>query len=117
MKPQLVRGAGAERLRAGVIGCGGRGTQAVANLLSGDANVEVVAAGDLFPDRLATCLEQLNTPDYLQNNVRNVAAVTGRPVAEIAASVAKRVRVPKEKQFTGLDSYRGVLAADIDVVI
>ena len=29
MKPHLVRGAGKEKLRAGIVGCGGRGTQAV----------------------------------------------------------------------------------------
>ena len=83
VKPELVRGAGQERLRAGLIGCGGRGTQASVNLLSGDPNVELVAAADLMPDRLETCLTQLRNPRYLQSNVSRVAKVTGEPVPDL----------------------------------
>ena len=43
VKPELVRGAGKERLRAGLVGCGGRGTGAAADLLAADPNVELVA--------------------------------------------------------------------------
>ena len=41
IKPELVRGAGKEKLKAGLIGFGGRGRQAVNDLLSGTENVEV----------------------------------------------------------------------------
>ena len=34
IQPHLVRGAGKEKLRAGLVGCGGRGTQAVVDLLT-----------------------------------------------------------------------------------
>jgi len=47
LRPELVRGAGKEKLRAGLIGCGGRGTQAVADLLTGAENVELVAMVDI----------------------------------------------------------------------
>ena len=40
----LARGASSkDRLRAGLVGCGGRGTQAVVNLLTGNENVDLVA--------------------------------------------------------------------------
>ena len=56
LRPELVRGAGKERLRAGLIGCGGRGTDAVVNMLEGTENVDIVAMGDLFEDKLETSL-------------------------------------------------------------
>ena len=115
--PALVRGAGAERLRAGLIGCGGRGTQAVANLLSGDANVELVAAGDIFEDRLDTCLTQLHDPKFLQQNVRRVANFRRQPVQELVESVNQRVTVDAEHRFIGFDAYKKVLASNIDVVM
>jgi myo-inositol 2-dehydrogenase/D-chiro-inositol 1-dehydrogenase len=48
IKPELVRGAGNERLKAGLVGCGGRGTQAATQLLTGSENVELVAMGDIL---------------------------------------------------------------------
>jgi len=117
VKPELVRGAGREVLRAGLIGCGGRGTQASVNLLSGDPNVELVVVGDLMPDRLEDCLTQLRNPKYLQSNVGRVAKVTGQPVQDLVSSVAKRVRVDGEHGFTGFDAYKRVLASDVDFVL
>ena len=52
IKPELVRGAGNEKLKVGLVGCGGRGTQAVQNLLTGCDNVEIVALADVFEDRM-----------------------------------------------------------------
>jgi len=117
IKPELVRGAGAERLRAGLIGCGGRGTQAVANLLSGDANVELVAVGDIFQDRLDSCLSELHDPKYLQANVRRVASFAQQPVQELMDSVRKRVTVDREHSFIGFDAYKKVLASNVDFVL
>ena len=34
VRPELVRGQGKEMLKAGVVGCGGRGTQAIADFLN-----------------------------------------------------------------------------------
>ena len=48
IRPELVRGFADEKLKAGLIGCGGRGTQAVENMLTGVPNVEVVALADIF---------------------------------------------------------------------
>jgi predicted dehydrogenase len=83
--PFVSRGyAGKEKIRVGVIGCGGRGTGAAMNVLRVDTDiiyppprqgyhtenpkpgakpkvddVEVVALADLFEDRLRDCREQL----------------------------------------------------------
>jgi len=117
IKPELVRGAGKEKLKAGLIGCGGRGTQAVVNLLSGDPNVELVATADLFEDRLEGSLRQLHDPKYLLPNVKRVADFTGRSAAELAESVSKRVNVDPEHRFTGFDAYKKVIGSDVDIVM
>ncbi|MBZ4217674.1 twin-arginine translocation signal domain-containing protein, partial [Klebsiella aerogenes] len=43
---------GSDKIRVGVIGCGGRGSGATYNVLAADPNVEIVALGDLFPERV-----------------------------------------------------------------
>ena len=98
IKPELVRGAGSERLKVGLVGCGGRGTQAAQQLLHGNENVELVAMGDIFEDRLERSLNQIRTArDY--------------PKAH------DKVKVDPEHHFVGFDAYKKVLASDIDVVI
>ncbi|MCM8535964.1 MAG: Gfo/Idh/MocA family oxidoreductase [Lentisphaeraceae bacterium] len=84
-------------LNVGIIGCGARGLGAVVNILSADKNVKIIAAGELFPDKLASAMEKL---DRL-----NTGEFEGR------------IDIPKENQFTGLDNYKGVLACDIDIVL
>jgi hypothetical protein len=117
IKPELVRGAGKEMIRAGLVGCGGRGTQASVNLLSGDPNVELVAVGDLMPDRMEDCLAQLQSPKYVLSNVGRVSKITKQNVDELAKSVMSRVKVDPEHRFTGFDAYKRVLASDIDLVL
>ena len=43
-----------DTLRIGLIGCGGRGTGAAMNMLTGNDNVKLIAMADVFPDRLAS---------------------------------------------------------------
>jgi len=99
VKPELVRGTGKEKLRAGIIGCGGRGTAAVHNLLSGNKNVELVAMGDLFEDHLEKSLARLRDPK-------------GR-----FAGIQDQLKVAPDHRFTGFDAYKKVLATDIDIVM
>src|SRR5260221_14274659 len=56
IKPELVRGAGKEMLKAGLVGCGGRGTQAVIDMMQGTENTQLVAIGDVFEDQLEKSL-------------------------------------------------------------
>lgn len=100
VKPELVRGAGSEKLRAGLIGCGGRGTEAVVNMMTGTENVELVAMADLFEDKLEGSLRNLvneSKPSY--------------------AVLKDRVKVDAEHRFTGFDAFKKLIASDIDIVM
>src|SRR5580698_7257224 len=97
IRPELVRGAGDERLKAGLVGCGGRGTEAAQQFLHGNENVELVAMGDIFEDHLEKSLGEIRGSKY-----------TG---------VAEKVKVDPDHHFIGFDAYRKVLASDVDVVL
>ncbi len=51
--------AGSDKVRIGLIGCGGRGTHDATKCLNSAENVELVAMGDLFKDRLDRCRRTL----------------------------------------------------------
>jgi predicted dehydrogenase len=98
IKPELVRGAGQERLKAGLVGCGGRGTQAVVDMMRGTENVDIVTMGDIFEDKLEGSLGRIKSqPD--------------------SATYADRIKVEPDKRFVGFDAYKKVLATDIDIVM
>ena len=59
--------AAPKKLRAGLIGVGSRGRQAVNDLLTGAEDVEVVAMADIFEDQLEKNLK------WLKNDKRNAA--------------------------------------------
>ena len=52
LRPEVLRGQVKDKLRAGLVGCGGRGSQAVIDLLTGNPNVELVSMGDVFDFKL-----------------------------------------------------------------
>jgi len=85
--------AGSDKLRVGLIGCGGRGTGAAMDCVRSSPNVEIVALGDVFKDRLAHSLTQLSE------------------------NLDDKVSVTRDTSFTGFDAYEKVLACDIDMVI
>ncbi len=98
MKPELVRGAGKERLRAGLVGTGQRGSQAVVDLMTGTENVDLVAMGDLFEDKLETSLRGFaDKPEY--------------------AGWKDRIQVRPELRFVGFDAFRKLVATDVDIVM
>lgn len=97
VKPELVRGWAPAKLKVGLIGCGGRGTQAVLDAFKGDPAVELHAMGDIFEDKLEGSLRRL------------------REQAEKMGG-AQRVQVKPETRYVGFESYKKVLASDIDVV-
>jgi myo-inositol 2-dehydrogenase / D-chiro-inositol 1-dehydrogenase len=82
-----------DTLRVGLIGCGGRGTDATSQALNADKNVKLVAMGDAFADRLATSLRILRKGSD------------------------GKIDVTPERCFHGFDAYKGVLGAGVDVVI
>jgi predicted dehydrogenase len=79
-------------LKAGIIGCGGRGSGAAFNFLeAGGATVEVTALGDVFQDRVDDLQAKLKE----QNNVD----------------------IPSEKCFVGFDAFEKVIDSGVDIVI
>ncbi|MFA7493916.1 MAG: Gfo/Idh/MocA family oxidoreductase [Proteiniphilum sp.] len=78
-------------LKAGLIGCGGRGTGAAVDFLNAGPNLEIVALGDVFQDKMDACRE------ILKKN--------------------KNVEIPDENCFIGFDSYEKVIDSGVDVVL
>jgi predicted dehydrogenase len=86
--------AGSDALRVGVIGCGGRGTSAAINCLNAAPGVEIVALGDLVPDRVQSSLKKLKE------------------------AFPSRVNVPADRCFTGFDNYLKVCACpDVNLIV
>jgi myo-inositol 2-dehydrogenase/D-chiro-inositol 1-dehydrogenase len=78
-------------LKAGVIGCGGRGTGAAINFLNAGPNLQIAALGDTFRDRVDQC----------------------------RASILKEKgqEVPEDKCFVGFDAFQKVIDSGVDLVI
>jgi len=86
--------AGSDKLRVGLIGCGGRGRYDTTNCLNSAQNVELVAMGDIFKERLEDCRTTLEK------------------------KLPDKVKVTDDMCFTGWDAYKKVLACDnVDMVI
>src|SRR5262245_29558514 len=49
--------ADSQTMRVGLIGCGGRGTGAIRNVMDADKNVEIVGLCDLFEPKVKSALE------------------------------------------------------------
>jgi predicted dehydrogenase len=78
-------------IKAGIIGCGGRGSGAAFNFLNAANNVTITALGDAYlpnADRLADRLAE-----------------------------DRGIIVPPERRFTGLDAYKQVIDSGVDVII
>lgn len=78
-------------LKIGLVGCGARGTGAVGEALAADKNIQMVALGDLFADKVEGTVELLKKH-------------------------GKRAEVPKANRFSGWDAYKKVIALS-DVVL
>ncbi len=121
IRPELVRGAGKEKLRAGIVGCGGRGTQAVVDMLTGNENVELVAMGDIFEDHLEGSLQRLRDPKFISRHKGITVERNGKPTemsAEaLVADVGPRVKVEPDHHFVGWDAYQKVIHSDVDIVM
>lgn len=93
--PQYVHAAGTdETIRVGLVGCGGRGTQAAEQALIADPNARLVAMGDAFVDRAEYSRDELAS----KRKVRD------------------QVNVPDEMLFGDFDNFKHVIDA-VDVVL
>ncbi len=91
LPPLLDQAPDGNVIKAGVIGCGGRGTGAALNFLSAGPNLQVVALADIFQDRVDNCRKELKDE--------------------------KGVEISDDKCFTGFDCYKKLLEQDVDYVI
>src|SRR5690242_5862609 len=85
-----VFAAGSDRIRVGLVGCGGRGIGAVRNCLAADPSVQLVAIGDAFADRIDAALAEFTKGGGDANNPRP-------PLP------ADQFAVTRERCFTGFD--------------
>ncbi|MHC4213790.1 MAG: Gfo/Idh/MocA family protein [Planctomycetota bacterium] len=90
-----VFAAGSDKLRFGLVGCGSRGTGAAINCLNSDPNVELVAIGDLFQDKVDSSLAKMRKKE----------------------TISSRVKINPDSVFLGFDACERVLASGIDFVI
>ena len=79
-----------KELKVGVIGCGGRGSGAVMNLLTAADGITVTALGDTFIDRLVSLKDKLKEKDQI---------------------------VADDHCFIGFDAYKKVIDSGVDMVI
>ncbi len=78
-------------LKAGLIGCGGRGTGAAINFLDAGPNLQITALGDVFQDKIDNCRTKLKEK--------------------------KDVEIADENCFIGFDSYQKVIDSGVDLVL
>ncbi len=78
-------------LKAGIIGCGGRGSGAAFNFLDAADNVTITALADVFQERV----------DGLRNTLKE----------------KRNIDIPAENCFVGFDAYQKVIDAGVDVVL
>ncbi|MBS1708943.1 MAG: Gfo/Idh/MocA family oxidoreductase [Armatimonadetes bacterium] len=91
--PRMVFAESAPVMKIGVIGCGGRGSGAVADHLAANPTAVLHAMADVFPDRLA------GSHDNLKKALKD------------------RIKVADDMKFTGFDAYKKLLKTDVDLVI
>jgi len=121
VSPHLVRGMAPAKLRAGIVGCGGRGTQAVTDMLVGTENVDLVAMGDVFEDKLEGSLTRLREGAGLKRYAGITVTRNGQPKSMTAEDLMKeipgRIQVPPENHFTGFDAFKKVINSGVDIVM
>ncbi len=86
----LVKAADGRPLKAGLVGCGDRGTGAAENFLSAGNGLSITAMGDIFKDRMTISREALSK---------------------------RGVNVPDDKCYIGFDAYKKVIDSDVDIVL
>lgn len=90
--PDLVdKAIDGKPLKAGVIGCGGRGSGAIMNLLDAADGITVTALGDTYADRLGALRSKLKSE--------------------------RNQDVPDDHCFVGFDAYKKVIDSGVDMVI
>ncbi|MCZ2341394.1 MAG: Gfo/Idh/MocA family oxidoreductase [Bacteroidales bacterium] len=90
--PTAVHAKGADIIKVGLIGCGGRGSGAIGDSMSADPSIQLYAMGDVFEDVAKSRAKQYG--DRFKNRV----------------NLGDRV-------FSGLDAFKKVVDSGVDLVI
>jgi predicted dehydrogenase len=85
--------SGSDEIKVAVVGCGGRGSGAAAQIMNSKGNTRIIAVADAFPDKAA-----------------------GR-VGQLKKRYGEKVDVPKERMFGGLDGFKKAIDCGPDVVV
>ena len=85
---------GSDKIKVGLIGCGGRGTGAAADALQADPGAALTAIGDVYQSHIDGSLRELKKLD-----------------------IKEKVQVTADSQFVGLDAYLKVINSGVDVVL
>lgn len=88
-----VHADGDDVIRVALIGCGGRGKGAVAQIFNTKGNTRLVAVADAFEAKANEAVQGLRAADE------------------------SKVEVPPEQIFSGLDSYKNAIDSECDLVI
>jgi predicted dehydrogenase len=97
----MLFGKNPDKIKVGLIGCGGRGTGAgIIDCAESTPGVELVAIGDLFKDHVKSA------PESIKTNLQK----RGLSVEDI-------YKVTPDTTFVGFDAYKNVIASDVDMVI
>ncbi len=91
--PAHAHAGGSDVIKVGLVGCGGRGTEAAVNAMNAGGDVRLVALADLFQERLETSRDHL------------------------LKVMPQQCDLPADRCFLGFDAYEKVLACGIDVVL
>ncbi|MBT7094980.1 MAG: Gfo/Idh/MocA family oxidoreductase [Bacteroidetes bacterium] len=78
-------------LKAGLVGCGNRGTGAAFNFLDAGPNLQIVALADVFDDQLQMCRQKLKKQ--------------------------KQVDISDNRCYTGFDGFKKLIESDVDIVL
>lgn len=90
---RTAHAAGSDEIRFVVIGIGGRGSGAAANIMETKGNVKLVAVADAFGKRASYS------------------------VAALKKKYGDKVDVPEDRIFAGLDAYKAAIDSDCDLVV
>lgn len=98
---RMVYGKSLDKIKVGLIGCGGRGVGAgIIDCAQSSPGIELVAMGDVFDDHIQSA------PERIKSNLQK----RGLSIQDI-------YKVTPETTFIGFDAYKKVIACDVDMVI
>ncbi len=91
---RTAHAAGSDEIRFVLVGCGGRGTGAAAQIFNTKGNVKLVAVADAFAENANGALQSLARDEYKD-----------------------KIDVPEDRVFSGLDAYKAAIDVDSDLVV